>query len=302
MDVSFFWGTSALLTPPTCDRFEKVYVLLALLSCVLGGISKFGIGRYRGRISAHGIILVSACASTTTYVLFGLLTHELAFSPIDLVPALIGGVCNVTGNMAFIKASQRGKLGVVAGVGTAACLVPLMYSVLIGESLVPRAWFGLGVLAMGMLLLYLPDMWRDRQVSNSTPVFLLALVGAFCWGVAMVVLDLGTHISFMGTLALAQLPPIVVAVVIGCSAGGLLGGVSRTTVVPVLGVGVALALAGIAFYWASNTGDIGVTSMVRALNPLVVALLAAFFLRERMTRSEVAGLAVVLGGACLIAI
>jgi drug/metabolite transporter (DMT)-like permease len=42
--------------------------------------------------------------------------------------------------------------------------------------------------------------------------------------------------------------------------------------------------------------------MVRALNPLVVALLAAFFLRERMNRSEVAGLGVVLGGACLIAI
>ena len=132
-----------------------MYVLLALVSCVLFGIGKFGIGRYRGRISAHGIVLVSATASAMTYVLFGVLTHELAFSPIDLIPALVGGACNVTGNLAFIKAAQRGKMGVVAGVGTAACVVPLMYSVLIGESLVPRAWLGLGVMATGLLLLYL---------------------------------------------------------------------------------------------------------------------------------------------------
>jgi drug/metabolite transporter (DMT)-like permease len=279
-----------------------MYVLLALVSCVLFGIGKFGIGRYRGRISAHGIVLVSATASAMTYVLFGVLTHELAFSPIDLIPALVGGACNVTGNLAFIKAAQRGKMGVVAGVGTAACVVPLMYSVLIGESLVPRAWLGLGVMAMGLLLLYLPDMLRDGQESNATPVFLLSLVSAVCWGVAIVVLDLGTHISFMGTLALSTLPQIAVAIVIGCLAGGFLGDIPKVSLVPVVGVGVAYALASIAFYAASNIGDIGVTSMVRALNPLVVAILAAFFLRERMNRSEVAGLGVVLGGACLIAI
>ena len=193
-------------------------------------------------------------------------------------------------------------MGVVAGVGTAACVVPPMYSVHIAESLVPRAWLGLGVMAMGLLLLYLPDMLRDRQESNATPVFLLALVSAVCSGVAIVVLDLGTHISFMGTLALAQLPQIVVAIVIGCVAGGFLGDISNVSLVPVVGVGAAIALASIAFYTESNIGDIGVTSMVRALNPLVVAILAAFFLRERMNRSEVAGLGVVLGGACLIAI
>ena len=66
--------------------------------------------------------------------------------------------------------------------------------------------------------------------------------------------------------------------------------------------GVALALGNIAFYNAADEGDIGVVSVLASLSPLVTALLALAFLRERLERREVIALLVVLGGTALVVV
>ena len=102
-----------------------MYVLLALSSAVLYGIWEFGIGRYRGRVKVYGIILVSAIATTITYLLNGVFRHDLMLDKNDVVPRLLGGTFNLIATILALKAFARGKMGVVTGVAAASILVPL---------------------------------------------------------------------------------------------------------------------------------------------------------------------------------
>ncbi|MFZ4497200.1 MAG: hypothetical protein ACOYN7_07095 [Candidatus Nanopelagicales bacterium] len=69
-----------------------MYVLLALSSAVLYGIWEFGIGRYRRRVKVYGIILVSAIATTITYLLIGVFRHDLMLDKNDVLPGLLGAL------------------------------------------------------------------------------------------------------------------------------------------------------------------------------------------------------------------
>ena len=57
-----------------------------------------------------------------------------------------------------------------------------------------------------------------------------------------------------------------------------------------------------ALFMAANMGDIGVVSVLSGLAPLVVAVLALVFLRERMTRSEFVAMGITIVGAGLLVI
>jgi drug/metabolite transporter (DMT)-like permease len=49
-------------------------------------------------------------------------------------------------------------------------------------------------------------------------------------------------------------------------------------------------------------GNVGVVSVLTGLAPLVVAVLALMFLRERMARSELVAMGITIAGAGLLAI
>ena len=68
------------------------------------------------------------------------------------------------------------------------------------------------------------------------------------------------------------------------------------------GAGLALALGNMTYFAAANEGDIGVVSVLGAMSPLVTALLAVIFLRERLARLEVTAFGIVLVGTVLVAL
>ena len=110
-----------------------MYVLLAVSSALLFGVWKFGIGQFRGRISVYSVVLVSASSAAVIYLILGLSSHDFIIDARDASRGLIGGAFNLTGTFLVLKAYERGKLDVVAGVASASVLVPLAYSFVAGE-------------------------------------------------------------------------------------------------------------------------------------------------------------------------
>ena len=107
-----------------------MYILTALLSALLFGIWLFGTGQWRGKVAVFSVILVSASSAAVVYVLVGLLSHDLVFDPRDASHGVLGGIVNVTGTVLVLKAYERGKMGVVAGVASASVIVALAFSFL----------------------------------------------------------------------------------------------------------------------------------------------------------------------------
>ena len=130
---------------------------------------------------------------------------------------------------------------------------------------------------------------------------LLALAAAAFYGLAIVVLDVGSLQSVNATLALSQIPQIVLAAgILLLASGQSMQGVTGGAVTVIAGSGVAVALGNIAFFTAANEGDIGVVAVLGSLSPMVTALLAAIFFKERLARSDYLAFSIVIVGAAFV--
>jgi len=279
------------------------YLVLALASAFLYGLWKFGLAVYRGRISVFGILLVNASAAGVVYLVAGFAEGNLAFDSNDIMWGLAGGFLNCAGTLFILKAFERGKMGVVAGVAATSVLVPLAYSLMIGEDPTARGAIGVVVILAGLAAFYVPHMHTTVTATGTKPrqAILLALAAALFWGLAIVVIDDGSRVSVTGTLAVSQVPQVLVALaVLVATAPRSFAGLTRRPVAILVGAGLALGLANIAFFTAAQQGDIGLVSVLGSLSPMVTALLALAVLKERMARSDVVALVIVLAGVALI--
>lgn len=280
----------------------RVSITLAIVSAVLYGVWKFGIGQYRGRISPYAIVLVTTSVGTVIYLISSWRTDAMTFSPKDVLPGTVAGICALTATVLMLKAFQRGKLGVVAGIGATSGLVPLAYSILIGEALSLSDVAGIVVIAIGITVFFLPAMRRTPGEARSVAAIVLSLAAALFWGLTIVLEDRGSRVSIPITVLISLVPQILFSAVMLAFVERSLGGLTRPSLLRLAGAGAALALGNVVFFNAASIGNVGVVSVLTGLAPLVVAVLALVFLRERMTRSELMAMGITILGAGLLAL
>ena len=280
----------------------RVSVTLAIASAVLFGFWKFGIGQYRGRVSPYAIVLVTSLVGIAFYLVSSWRTDAMVFAPKDVLPGTVAGICALIASVVMLKAFQRGKLGVVAGIGATSGLVPLAYSLLIGEELSPSDVVGIVVIALGITVFFLPAMRRKPGETYSVEAIVLALVASLFWGLAIVLEDRGSRVSIPITVLISLVPQILFSAVMLIFVSKSFGGLTRPSLIRLAGAGAALAMGNVLFFTAANLGNVGVVSVLTGLAPLVVAVLALVFLRERMARSELVAMGITIAGAGLLAI
>ena len=279
-----------------------LYLLLAITSAVLFGVWQFAIGQFRGRVPREMVVLTCSAAAGVTYLALGLASGEFLLDALDTSRGLVGGLLNLGGTLLILKAYEHGKIGVITGVGATYALVPLAYSFFLGESIGGIGAVGLVFVLLGLLIFYVPAVTQKVPgESHSVSAILVALAAALCWGLAVIVLDIGTRVSVTGTMFISQIPQVLVALVLATAVKKVWGRIDRRSTIVIVGAGFAVALAQISFFTAANEGDIGVVSVLSSLSPLVTTLLAVILLREWLRRREVVALVVVVAGTCLIA-
>jgi len=115
------------------------------------------------------------------------------------------------------------------------------------------------------------------------------------------VIDNGSRVSVTGTLAVSQVPQVIVAlaVVLATAPRSYAGLTGRSTAI-LVGAGLSLGLANVAFFTAAQEGSLGLVSVLASFSPMVTALLALAVVKERMSRSDVVALVVVIVGVALV--
>ena len=281
-----------------------MYILLALACGALWGTWQFGIGRAGRQMSVYSVVLVSGGAATLLYLVLGVVTGSLVFDEIDVVSGLLGGLLGLIGTVFILKALAMGKMGVTTGVSQAYVLIPLAYSIFLGEAIQPLALVGVVVVLAGLItfiLLHAKPAGGEGAGRGQLIAIFLALVSAVFWGASIVVLDVGSLNNIYGTLALSEVPQVVVGFGVAIAARSF-GGLTKHEIAPLAGAGAALALGYVAFYTAAAEGDIGIVSVLAALSPVVTAILALIFLKERMNGAEIMSLVVILAGTAMVVI
>jgi len=282
------------------------YLSLAFASAFLYAFWGLGLGVYRGRLSNWLIILISAVGGIATYAILGAVTGDLAIDSSDVGPGLLGGLLNVSATYLLLMAYQRGKVAIASGVAATSIMVPLGYSVYSGEPFTTLAVMGVILMLAGLATFYVISI-RERkegETSSGTNIAILfALGAALFWGVSTVVIDAGTRVSLTGTVLMSMVPQIVVTgILVLVTARGQIRQLTSRAYAVLIATGICLAAANIAFYTAANEGNLGITAVIASLDPLILAVLAMFFFKEKLRRAEWVAFAIVLTGSCVVVI
>ncbi len=270
-------------------------VVLALLTSVFYGLSDFTSGSLTKRISVYGVAGGSAVVAALIFLVAGLATQTMNFNKVDFASGIVAGTLFFVGNVLYLTALSRGSMGVVGAVATLLVLVPLVHDMRNGQ--MPSALSIVGVIVTlgGIVLLGAPEM---KGGSSLGPVF-LAVIAALFFGISQVSLDLGSADAVLPTVLVTEMVTVIITLVLAMATRSI-GGLDRPALPLILAIGILDALALLSFSVATTDGNVAIVSVLSSLDPIVLAILAFIFIRERIARLQVMGLFVVIGGSILV--
>lgn len=270
-------------------------IVLALLTSVFYGLSDFTSGNLTKRVSAFAVAGGASIVAAVIYVILGLRSDLMVFDKVDIVAGIVSGTLFFIGNILYLKALSQGSMGVIGAVATLLVLVPLIWDIRHGNMPDAIAIVGVIVTLSGIILLGAPEM---KGKSSLGPVF-LAVIAALFFGISQVSVNLGSQSNVLGTVLLTELVTVVIVLVLALFTRST-GGMNKKAVPLILAIGLLEALALLSFSTATTGGNVAIVSVLSGLDPIVLAILALFLLKERMTRVQVIGFIIVIGGSFLV--
>jgi drug/metabolite transporter (DMT)-like permease len=218
----------------------------------------------------------------------------------DIAWMVVAGVGNVSGLLLEYSALRRGKVGIVTPVASTEGAIAAVLAVAAGEALgVTQA----GLLAIVVLGIVLAGLAPEESTSDQrqSAAFWLAALAALFFGISIFATG---HLSASLPVGWAVLPPRlvgVVAVTIPLAMSRRLR-LARSALPLVVITGVAEVLGFVCFAVGARD-SIAIAAVLGSQFAIVASVAAYVFLRERLTRLQLAGVVlIVVGVAALTAI
>ncbi|MFF4787128.1 EamA family transporter [Streptomyces griseorubiginosus] len=278
----------------------------ALATSMLWGLADFGGGVLTRRLPALTVVVVSQAVAAVVLGSIVVATGGWSEAGPRLWFALAAGLVGPVALICFYKALALGPMGVVSPLGTLGVAVPVGVGLFLGErpGLVQVA--GIAVAVTGVVLAGGPQL-RGAPVQRRAIV--LSLVAALGFGTVFALIAEAS--ATVTGLFLALFVQRVVNVAVGGAA--LYVSVRRgSPALPDTGFPwrslPALAFVGLADVAANGTyavaaqhGPVTVAAVLASLYPVVTALAARGFLRERLRTLQATGAGLALVGTLLLA-
>jgi drug/metabolite transporter (DMT)-like permease len=139
------------------------------------------------------------------------------------------------------------------------------------------------------------------EVSQGLPLkpVLLALSAAFFFGIALVCMALGSESSALMTMTTMRTTTLIIGIALLVRFRHI-GGLGKPQMPLLIFIGIADFAANLLLGVATTKGLVSLAMVLGALYPIATALLAYFFLHERLHRVQYFGIAFAVVGVGLI--
>lgn len=273
-------------------------VLLAAAAALSFGASDFAGGLASRRAPVVGVTVISTAAGFLV-LLPALTVFPGTSSAAAWQAGLLAGTAGITGLVLYLRGLAIGPMGVASPLaGVTGAALPVVMGLLAGERPTTAATAGIVLGLVAVVLATGRDLTRAGAASVRGP--LLALLGGVGFGIFFVGLDAAPADSGLWPLVAARVISLVLVV-------GLLA--VRRRPMPTdagtwwlaVATGVLDMVANGLFLAATRTGLLSVAALLSSLYPVVVAVLAAGVLRERLDRWQWSGVAAGVAAVALIA-
>jgi len=268
-------------------------IVFGLASAVVWGSGDFAGGYASRRHSQYAVLFVAALAGLVVLVLAAVVARE-ALPPLrGSLWALLGGLGGALGIAAFYRALALGHSAVVAPVaGVIGAAVPVLVSGLVAGWPAPNKLAGF---ALALLGIWLVSMTPQARAGGSRLAFGLACLAGLGFGGFLVCLGLVGPGRIFTPLILARSMTVMVGLVTVIGQGIPLPSITSNRWALLAGL---LDAGGNLFYiLARQFTRLDVAAVLSSLYPAATVCLSSVVLKEKISRSQWAGL-----GVCLAAI
>jgi drug/metabolite transporter (DMT)-like permease len=269
-------------------------IALALGASLTWGFADF-FGPLKGR--TLGALRVLVYVQLGGLVVIALIVAIRGKGPADLaalfaIPAAISGTL---GLYAYYRGMAVGAMSIVAPIAGISAAVPVIFGIATGDR--PSLWQWLGIAgALGGVFLASREPGPGSRVAAGVGLALIAAIG---FGGYFPPMHEAGHADFWwASLFFRMTSASVILAAVAIRRPSL---AVEPIQVPVLAlIGIGDMLGNLLFAAASTSGLVSITSVLASLYPSVTVVLARLVLKERVARSQEAGIALTLAGVALI--
>jgi drug/metabolite transporter (DMT)-like permease len=277
---------------PTTGIFATVVFGLAASLC--WGSGDFSGGLASRRISATTVVIAGYTVGFVLLVALALIWREPFPTLVDLLWGGLAGLAGVLGLIAFYTALASGKMGIAAPVSAVlTATLPVLFSALTAGLPGPLRLGGFVLALLAIALISRPEHAAEGR-PQGIGLAVLAGVGFGCFFILISRVSPG---ATFWPLAIARLTSVVSLLVVMLlrqqPRQPMLSGARRVAPLVLL-AGTLDAMGNAFFVLAAHSGRLDVAAILSSLYPAATVLLAAFVLRERVTRMQAAGILLVL--------
>jgi drug/metabolite transporter (DMT)-like permease len=269
-------------------------IALALGASLTWGFADF-FGPLKGR--TLGALRVLVYVQLGGLVVIALIVAIRGKGPGDLaalfaIPAAISGTL---GLYAYYRGMAVGAMSIVAPIAGISAAIPVIFGIATGDR--PSLWQWLGIAgALGGVFLASREPGSGGRVAAGVGLALLAAIGF--GGYFPPMHEAGNADFWWASLFFRMTSASVILAAVAIRRPSL---AVEPIQVPLLAlIGIGDMLGNLLFAAASTSGLVSITSVLASLYPIVTVVLARLVLKERVARSQEAGIALTLAGVALI--
>ncbi|HLJ81289.1 MAG TPA: DMT family transporter [Ktedonobacterales bacterium] len=262
-----------------------------LAASLCWGSGDFSGGLASRRANVASVIICAYAVGFVLLVTLALIWREPFPTLADLLWGGLAGVAGVLGLLAFYSALARGKMGIAAPVSAVlTAMLPVLFSAVTAglPGLLQLGGFMVALLAIG--LISRPEHGGGSGSPEGIGLAVLAGCGFGCFFILISRVSPGTT---FWPLAMARLTAVCFLLIsMRRQRQQILPGMVVARLV--LLTGILDAVGNAFFVLAAHSGRLDVAAILSSLYPAATVLLAAFVLRERVTRIQGIGILFVL--------
>jgi drug/metabolite transporter (DMT)-like permease len=271
-------------------------IALALGASLTWGVADF-FGPLKGR--RYGVLRVLFYVQLGGLAVIALVVAVRGEGPADsaaliAIPAAFSGTL---GLYAYYRGMAVGAMSIVAPIAGISAVVPVTVGIISGDRPSPWQMFGIAAALCGVFL-------ASREPGRAGPKLAagvgLALLAALGFGGYFPAMHAAGEADFWwASLIFRMTSTSIVVATVAIRRPSL---AIEPVQIPLLAlIGTGDMLGNLLFAAAASQGLISITSVLASLYPIVTIMLARLVLKERVARSQEAGIVLTLAGVALIA-
>ena len=275
-------------------------IVLALLASVSWGFSDFWGGLVTRRVAVFAVIFISQAVGFVPIALMLGLSGDTFPGLDDLWPVAVSAPLGVLGLAALFRGMAIGTMSIVAPISATGVAVPVIVGLATGDQLQALQLMGIVAAAGGAILAGMEVREDTEQSRDARKGVLLAVTAALCFGINIVGLDASADASTWWALAGGRVTELFVVAILVIATGTSLR-LCRPDLSMVARIGIFDAVGLTFFALATTSGLLSVASVLSALFPIVIVILARVLLGERVRPIQAVGIGLAMTGVALIA-